>query len=169
MFTHSLHKISCLNRHLSESLAAEPRSSTGHLFSPQCPCGMILLTLYSKVWDWQVSRAGPMFIYWPNLPYPFLSSTIFPFLFFRSIGWYCRAGVFGLIVCRSLSPSLSLLTFFNNNSKKYIYTGWSMPTLYIRITWTPYIDILLSFLFWLFMLLEWSGYLSGQHREAIDE
>ena len=37
-------------------------------------------------------------------------------LFFLSIGWYCGAGVFGLIGCISLSPSLVLLTFFNNNN-----------------------------------------------------
>ena len=34
------------------------------------------------------------------------SSTIFPFLFFLSIGGYCRAGVFGLTGCISLSLSL---------------------------------------------------------------
>ena len=44
------------------------------------------------------------------------SSTLFPFLFFLSIGWYCGAGVFGLIGCISLSRSLALLTFFNNNN-----------------------------------------------------
>ena len=42
--------------------------------------------------------------------------TIFPFLFFLSIGWYCGAGVFGLIECISLSLSLALPTFFNNNN-----------------------------------------------------
>ena len=44
------------------------------------------------------------------------SSTIFPFLFFLSIGWYCLAEVFGLIVCISLSLTLALPTFFNNNN-----------------------------------------------------
>ena len=34
---------------------------------------------------------------------------------YLSIGWYCGAGVFGLIGCISVSPSLALLTFFNNN------------------------------------------------------
>ena len=47
------------------------------------------------------------------------SSSLFPFLFFLSIGWYCGAGVFGLIGCISLSPSLALLTFFNNNNYYY--------------------------------------------------
>ena len=41
----------------------------------------------------------------------------FFFFFFLSIGCYCGAGVFGLIGCISLSPSLALLTFFNNNNK----------------------------------------------------
>ena len=40
------------------------------------------------------------------------SSTLFPFLFFLSIGRYCGAGVFGLIECISLSLSLALPTFF---------------------------------------------------------
>ena len=43
------------------------------------------------------------------------SSTIFPFLFFLSIGWYCGPGIFGLIGCSSLSLSLALSTSFNNN------------------------------------------------------
>ena len=30
---------------------------------------------------------------------PFLTSTVFPFLFFPFMGWYCGAGVFGLIGC----------------------------------------------------------------------
>ena len=42
-------------------LAAEPRSIVEPLFLSQCPCGTILLTLYSMVWDWRVSRAGPIF------------------------------------------------------------------------------------------------------------
>ena len=40
-------------------------------------CGTILLTLCSMVWDWRVSRAGPMFFYWPMLLAPFLYSTVF--------------------------------------------------------------------------------------------
>ena len=38
--------------------------------------------------------------------------------FFLSIGWNFGAGVFGLIGCTSLSPSLALQTFFNNNNRK---------------------------------------------------
>ena len=33
--------------------------------------GTILLTPYSMVWDWRVSRAGPMLFYWPKLLYPY--------------------------------------------------------------------------------------------------
>ena len=47
---------------------------------------------------------------------PFLSSTVFDILFVLSICWYCGAGVFGLIGCRSLSQSLVLPTSFNNNN-----------------------------------------------------
>ena len=46
----------------------------------------------------------------------FLSPADFPFFFFHSMGWYCGAGVFRPIGCLSLSPSLALPTFFNNNN-----------------------------------------------------
>ena len=32
-----------------------------------------LLTMYSMVWDWPVSRALPMLFYWPKLLYPYYS------------------------------------------------------------------------------------------------
>ena len=59
-----------------------------------------------------------MLLYWPKLLYPYynLLYTLFPFLFFLSMGWYCGAGVFGLIGCIPLSLSLALPTFFNNNN-----------------------------------------------------
>ena len=53
-----------------------------------------------------------MHFYQSKLLYHFLSSTIFPFLFFLSLGWYCGAGIIELIRCRSLSPSLALPTSF---------------------------------------------------------
>ena len=39
---------------LMRCLAAEPRSTTGLLFSSQCPSETILLTPYSMVWNWRV-------------------------------------------------------------------------------------------------------------------
>ena len=47
-------------------LAAEPRSTAGLLFTCQYFCGTILVTPYSMVWVWQVSRAGPMLFYRPS-------------------------------------------------------------------------------------------------------
>ena len=91
--------------------AAEPCSTAGLLFPSLCPSGTILLTAYSILWDWRVPRARPMLLYWPKLLYPYYSHLLFfPFSFF-SIGWYCGAGVFGLIGCTSLSLSLALPTF----------------------------------------------------------
>ena len=81
---------------LMRRLPAEPRSIAGHLFPSQCPSVTILLTPDLMVWDWQVSRGGPMLFYWTKLLYS-------PFLFFLSIGCYCGAGAFGLIGCISLS------------------------------------------------------------------
>ena len=48
---------------LVRHLAAEPHSTAGLLFPSQCPSGTILLTPYSMVWDWRVSRAKPMLFY----------------------------------------------------------------------------------------------------------
>ena len=97
---------------------AEPRSTTEFLFSSMSPSGTILLTPYSMVWDLQVSRAGPMLFYLPKLLciydslllfFPFSSSCLY-------IGWYCGAGVFGLIGCISLSLSqLFNADLFNGN------------------------------------------------------
>ena len=70
---------------LMHRLAAEP-CRAGLLF----PSGTTLLTLYSMVWDWRVSRAGPMLLYWPKLLYPYYSLLLFfPSLLsvFRLVLW----------------------------------------------------------------------------------
>ena len=46
--------------------AAEPLSTAWLLFHSQYLSGTIWLTPYSMVWDWRVSRAGPMSLCWPN-------------------------------------------------------------------------------------------------------
>ena len=76
---------------LMRRLAAERRSTAGLLFPSQCPSGTILLTLYSMVWDWRVSRAGPMRFYWPKLLYPYYR---LPLLF--SLSSFClKVGIVG--------------------------------------------------------------------------
>ena len=109
-----LHAVLCLHiGTLMHRFAAEPCSTAGLLFNSRCPSGTILLTPYSMVWDWRVSRSGPMLLYWPKLLYPYYSLLLFfPFSFFLSIDWNCGAGVFGQIGCTSLSLSLALPTFF---------------------------------------------------------
>ena len=103
---------------LMHRLAAEPSSTAGLLFPSRCPCGMILLTPYSMVpWDWRVSRAGPMFFNWPNMLYPFYNLLLFfPSLLsaYRLVlwGWGLRTDR----VYITLSLSLALPTFFNNNN-----------------------------------------------------
>ena len=68
---------------LMHGLAAEPRSTAGLLLPSRCLCGTILLTPYSILWDWRVSRAGLMLFYWPKLLYPYYSLLLFfPFSYF---------------------------------------------------------------------------------------
>ena len=80
---------------LIRHIAAKPRSTAEPLFPSQCLFGTTILTLYSMVWYWRVSRAGPMPFYLPKLLYPYYSLQLF--FAFSSKGWYCGAGVFGLI------------------------------------------------------------------------
>ena len=58
-----------------------PRCGTSQhrrtLFLSQCPSGTILLTPYSMVWDWRVSRAETIFFYWPKLLNPYYSLLLF--------------------------------------------------------------------------------------------
>ena len=100
-------------------LASEPRSKTGFSFQSQCLSEMILLILYSMVWDWWVSRAGRMFFCCSKLHDPFISfsiSDVFPFSFF-SIGWYYgavqRSHTVQAWVYYAVRPSNSFI-FFNN-------------------------------------------------------
>ena len=51
-----------------------------------------------------------MLFYWPKLLAPFCLMFNFPVVL--SMGWYCGARDFGLIECKSLSPSIALPTFF---------------------------------------------------------
>ena len=64
---------------LMRLFAAEPRSTARLLFHSQCLYETIVLTTYSIVWYWLVSRAVPMFFNGPMLVAPFLSSTVVPF------------------------------------------------------------------------------------------
>ena len=59
------------HRYIMRLLAAEPRSIR-LLFLCQYLCGTILVTPYSMMWNWRVSRAGPMlFFYWSGSSLPF--------------------------------------------------------------------------------------------------
>ena len=100
--------------------AAEPCSSTGPLFSSQCHCGTILLTVYSMMWDCRVSRAGPMLFLLFYAAITLFVLYIFHLIFFLSICRQCEAVVFGLIEYKSLSPSLALSTYFNSNNNRHL-------------------------------------------------
>ena len=116
MYQHRLHAV--LWSHigtLMHCLAAEPCSTAGLLFTFRCPSGTILLTPFSMVWDWQVSRAGPMLLYWPKLLYPYYSLLLsFPFSSFIIIikkDWQCKAGRGRLTPYQSEHPSPTLPTY----------------------------------------------------------
>ena len=96
--------------------AAEHRSTAGPLFPSQCPSGMILLTPYSMVWDWRVSRAKPMLFCWPKLLYlyiVFYYFSIFLLSVYRLVlgGWGLRTDR----VYITLS-AFALPNFLNNNN-----------------------------------------------------
>ena len=85
--------------------AAEPHSPTGFLFPTQYLSGTIWFTRYSMVWDWRVSRAGPMPFCWPSCPLLFclqLFSLSLLFLFLGDEGIYSNEyGSVLLFQCRT--------------------------------------------------------------------
>ena len=92
--------------------AAETRSTAGSLCPYQCPCGTILLTLYSMVLDGRGSRSGRFFL----LAYAAQSLFVFYYFSLSLLSVYrFLLGFVGPTGCRSVSPSLALPTSFNNN------------------------------------------------------
>ena len=75
-------------------LAAEPRSTAGLSFTCQYLCGTILVTPYSIVWDWRVSRAGLIPFYLSSCSLPFclilLSLSLLSFYGLVLWGWGLR-------------------------------------------------------------------------------
>ena len=112
---------------LLHRLAAEPCSTAGLLFPSRCPSGTILLTPYSMVWDWRVSRPGPMLLYWPKLLYPYYSLLFV----YRSVLWG-----FGLWTDRVYITLSQLCTadFFNikNNRVRSVRLGDSKNTINLK-------------------------------------
>ena len=93
MCQHGLHAV--LWSHigtLMHRLAAGPCSTAGLLYPSRCPSGTILLTPYSMVWDWRVSRAGPMLFYCTQLLYLYYSLL----LFFPFSSFCLQVGIVGL-------------------------------------------------------------------------
>ena len=101
---------------LMRLLAAEPRSVARLLFSFQYLCGTILMTPYSMVGYWHVSRAWPMPFYWPSCLLPFslllVSLSLLSFYGLALYGWGLRTDW----VLIAFSLSLALPTLFNNNN-----------------------------------------------------
>ena len=77
------------HRHTYAPSRSKPRSTAGLLFHS----GMILLTPCSIVWDWRVSRAGPMLFYWPKIPtiaFYYFSLSLLPVYRLVLWGWGLR-------------------------------------------------------------------------------
>ena len=106
---------------LMHRLAAEPRSIARLSFPYWCHSGTILLTSYSMCGTFRFQEQGQCFFIGLSCSIPTIILYSLSFLFFLSIGWYCGAGVFGLIRCISLSLSFALPTFINNNNNNKTY------------------------------------------------
>ena len=93
-------------------LAVELLTTAGPLCSSQCLCGTILMLLCLMVMT-LILRAEQMPSYWPNLLFLFVSY----YFLFSSFRWVGFVGL-GLRTGRvfAVSPSLALLTLFNNNN-----------------------------------------------------
>ena len=93
--------------------SAEPRSTAGFLFPSQSLSGMIWLTPYLMVWDWLVSRAGPMHFCWPSCSLLFclkLFSLSLLFLYRLVVwGWGLRTGRVSISLSRPCIANLVLI------------------------------------------------------------
>ena len=80
---------------------APPRCRTSQYRRTFVPLSVSLWNdLRDPVFDgvgWAGFKSRDNFFFFALLLALFLPSTVFPFLFFPSMGWYCEAGVFGLI------------------------------------------------------------------------
>ena len=74
---------------------------------PLHACETILLTLYSMVWNWRISRAGPTHFYWTKLLDPLLSPAVFPFLVLLVYWLVLWNWGFELLWPKSLLPALN--------------------------------------------------------------
>ena len=90
-------------------LAAEPRSIAGLLFHCQYLCGTILVTRIRWCGTGGFQEQGQCLFIGVAARSLFVSCC-FPFLFFHSMGWYCEAGVFGLIGCLLIALTLPCIT-----------------------------------------------------------
>ena len=119
---------------LMRRLAADPSSTARVLFPSQCLSGTFLLTPYSMVWDWRVSRAGPMLYHLPKLLYPSYCLLPFFFFFFLSVYllilWGC--GLRTNRVYLTLSQP-STAASFNNNNYYYNYTWFESVEFFWRL------------------------------------
>ena len=80
---------------LMHRLAAEPCSTAGLLFPSRCHSGTILLTPYSMVWNWRVSRAGQCFFIGLTCSIPtivFYSFSLSLLSVYRLVLWGCGLG-----------------------------------------------------------------------------
>ena len=91
--------------------------SFGALLFRLCQCGLHAVAVVAQCSSKDCTYEPPRC---RTLPQDFCSLLFvfyfFPFFFFLFIGWYCVAGVFGLIGCQSLSFGFVLSTIFNNSN-----------------------------------------------------
>ena len=96
---------------LMHRLAAEPCSTAELLFPSWCPSVTILLTPYSMVWDWRVSRAGSMLFYWLSCSIPtivFYSFSLSLLSVYRLVlwGWGLQTESFYITLSRPCAAEL---------------------------------------------------------------
>ena len=107
-------------------LGAEPRSIAGLLFPCQCLCGTIIVTPCSMVWDWRVSRAGPIPFYWPSCSLTFclllFSLSLLSFYGLVMWGWGLRTDRVLVALSQPCITNLFLIIIIMIYSRCFIYT-----------------------------------------------
>ena len=112
-------------------LSGSPICGFGSILFPcQYLCGTILVTPCSMVWDWWVSRAGPMPFYWPSCSLTFcllpFSLSLLSFYGLVLWGWGLRTDR----VLIALSQPCIANFFFNNNNNNLLVL---VPNVFVRV------------------------------------
>ena len=127
---------------------APPRCIAGLLFPCQYLCGTILVTPCSMVWDWRVSRAGPMPFYWPrcSLTFCLLLFSLSLLSFYGLVLWGWGLRTHRVLIALSQPFIQPFFNNNNNNNVRYIVSIVSKRICILRLVKCVFVETSITLL-----------------------